>query len=138
MNKSWYLICISIFFLICVLILIQISNRYSVKNFYGIWNAEYKNHKIKLELNSNKKCSISILFLFSNKIEKINGNCNIDLTKKPNTFVMTNIIELNSPLYSIVFLENDSTLHMSEFSSKWRIRPIEFKINKKIVFKKEF
>ena len=51
---------------------------------------------------------------------------------------MTNIIELNSPLYSIVFLENNSTLHMSEFSSRWRIRPIEFENNKKIVFKKEF
>ena len=51
---------------------------------------------------------------------------------------MTNIKELNSPLYSIIFLENKGTLYMSEFSSRWRIRPIEFKNNKKIVFKKKF
>ena len=138
MIKSWYSIFILVFFLICILVLIQNSNRYSTKDFYGVWNAEYKNHKIQLELNDNKNCSLSIFFLLTNKIEKMNGNCNIDLTKRPNTFQMTNIKELNSPLYSIIFLENKGTLYMSEFSSRWRIRPIEFKNNKKIVFKKKF
>ena len=138
MIKSWYSVFILIFFLICISVLIQNSNKYSAKDFYGVWNSEYKNYKIKLELKDNKNCSLSIFSLLSNKIQKINGSCNLDLTKKPNTFKMTNIIELNSPLYSIVFLENNSTLHMSEFSSRWRIRPIEFENNKKIVFKKKF
>ena len=86
MIKSWYSIFILVFFLICILVLIQNSNRYSTKDFYGVWNAEYKNHKIQLELNDNKNCSLSIFFLLTNKIEKMNGNCNIDPNKKTKYF----------------------------------------------------
>ena len=70
MIKSWYSVFILIFFLICISVLIQNSNKYSAKDFYGVWNSEYKNYKIKLELKDNKNCSLSIFSLLSNKIQK--------------------------------------------------------------------
>ena len=137
MIRSWNLTIFFVLILISVFILIQSSKIYDLKDFRVIWTADYKNFKIKFELSDNNNCSFLIFFKTSNKIEKLEGKCNIDLTKKPNMFKMNNITQLTSPLYSIVFLENKSTLHMSEFSSRWRIRPIEFDKNKKIIFKKE-
>jgi len=137
MIRSWNLTIFFVLILISVFILIQSSKIYDLKDFRGIWTADYKNFKIKFELSDNNNCSFLIFFKTSNKIDKLEGKCNIDLTKKPNTFKMNNITQLRSPLYSIVFLENKSTLYMSEFSSRWRIRPIEFDENKKITFKKE-
>lgn len=137
MIRFWNLTIFFILILIGVFILIQNSKTYDLKDFRGIWTADYKNYKIKFKLSDNNNCSFLIFFKTSNKIEKLDGKCNIDLTKKPNMFKMNNINQLSSPLYSIIFLKNKSTLHMSEFSYRWRIRPIEFDKNKKIIFKKE-
>ena len=62
MIRSWNLTIFFVLILISVFISIQSSKIYDLKDFRGIWTADYKNFKIKFELSDNNNCSFLIFF----------------------------------------------------------------------------
>jgi len=108
----------------------------SLDSLSGQWIGKHRNYEIILAIKKDNKCSLEFRIASSNEVEKFNGNCSIDNSKKPYSFIMTNIIELNTSLYSIVALRNNNIIHMSEFSTKWRLRPVTLTHENTIIFKK--
>ena len=108
----------------------------SLESLNGQWIGKHKNYEIILAIKKDNKCSLDLRIASSDKVEKFNGDCSIDSTKKPYSFIMTNIIELNTSLYSLVASKNNNIIHMSEFSTKWRLRPVTLSHENTIIFKK--
>jgi len=108
----------------------------SLDSLNGHWIGKHKNYEIILAINKGNRCSLEFRATSSNEVEKFNGNCSIDSSKKPYSFIMTNILELNTSLYSIVALRNENIIHMSEFSTKWRLRPVALTHENTIIFKR--
>ena len=108
----------------------------SLESLNGQWIGKHKNYEVILAIKKDTKCSLEFRIDSSSKVEKFNGNCSIDNRKKPYSFNMTNIIELNTSLHSIVALRNNNIIHMSEFSTKWRLRPVTLTHVNTIIFKR--
>ena len=102
----------------------------------GQWIGKHKNYEIILVIQKDNKCSLDLYISSSNKVEKFNGDCSIDITKKPYSFIMKNITELNTSLYSLVSLRDTNIIHMSEFSTKWSLRPVTLSHENTIIFRK--
>ena len=108
----------------------------SLESLNGQWIGKHKNYEIILAIQKDNKCSLDLRIASSDKVEKFNGVCSIDITKKPYSFIMKNITELNTSLYSLVTLRGNNIIHMSEFSTKWRLRPVTLSHENTIIFKK--
>jgi hypothetical protein len=107
----------------------------SIESLYGQWIGKHKNYEIILAIKKDNSCSLELRFDSSNEVEKFNGNCIIDSSKTPYSFIMSNILELNTSLYSLVALKNNNNIHMSEFSTKWKLRPVTLEHENTIIFK---
>lgn len=107
----------------------------SIENLYGQWIGKHKNYEIILAIKKDNSCSLELRFDSSNDVEKFNGNCIIDSSKAPYSFIMSNILELNTSLYSLVAIKNNNNIHMSEFSTKWKLRPVTLEHENTIIFK---
>ena len=108
----------------------------SLESLNGQWIGKHKNYEIILAIKKDNKCSLDLRIASSDKVEKFNGDCSIDSTKKPYSFIMTNINELNSSLYTLVALRSNNIIHMSEFSTKWRLRPVTLTHENTIIFRR--
>ncbi len=108
----------------------------SIESLNGQWIGKHKNYEIILAIKKDNKCSLEFRVASSNEVEKFNGDCSIDNSKNPYSFIMTNIIELNTSLYSLVASRNNNIIHMSEFSTKWRLRPVTLTHENTIIFKR--
>jgi hypothetical protein len=109
-------------------------NRLSIESLSGQWIGKHKNYEIILTIKKNNKCSLEFRFIASNEVENLNGDCVIDTSKKPYSFIMSNIKELNTALYSLVSLRNNNNIYMSEFSTKWKLRPVKLRDDNTIIF----
>ena len=138
MIKSWGLVMLLTSCLIIILFMVTNNSLkiLSLESLNGQWIGKHKNYEIILAIKKDNKCSLELRIASSNEVEKFNGDCSIDSTKKPYSFIMTNIIELNTSLYSLVALRNNNIIHMSEFSTKWRLRPVTLSHENTIIFKK--
>lgn len=108
------------------LIIISCNNLVTESNLYGKWVGIYNNHEVILILNDDKSCIFKYYNEQTNNLETLNGNFELDLTKKPIPFTIRNIPQLNHQLHSIIEYVDDDSIRLSEFSSKWRLRPISF------------
>jgi len=138
MIKSNVLLILATSCLMAILLMIS-SNPLkiiSVESLNGQWIGIYKNSNVILEMKKDNTCSLEFRVTSSNEVENFNGDCSIDNSKKPYSFIMTNIIELNTSLYSLVALRNNNIIHMSEFSTKWRLRPVTLTHENTIIFKR--
>ena len=91
----------------------------------------------KVVLNIDKgTCSLEFKKIKLNRSETITGNCNIDYTKTPNTFIIDNISGVNLSLYSLILIINENLIHITNFSTKWKLRPINFTKKNTIILKK--
>jgi len=138
MIKSWGLFILATSCLIVILFMVTNNSLkiLSMESLNGQWIGKHKNYEIILAIKKNNKCSLEFRFTLSNEVENFNGDCSIDNSKKPYSFIMTNIIELNTSLYSLVALRNNNIIHMSEFSTKWRLRPVALTHENTIIFKR--
>ena len=112
----------------CLIAVLMISNnslkKFSLESISGKWMGVYKNSNVILEMKKNNSCSLEFSDVKSGEIEKFSGDCNIDYEKSPYSLIMTNIIELNTSLYSLIMQINYNTIHISEFSNRWKLRPV--------------
>jgi hypothetical protein len=138
MIKSWGLFILATSCLIVILFMVTNNSLkiLSIESLNGQWIGKHKNYEIILAIKKNNKCSLEFRIASSNEGENFNGDCSIDNSKKPYSFIMTNIIELNTSLYSLVALKNNNNLHMSEFSTKWRLRPVTLEDENTIIFRR--
>ena len=138
MIRSWGLFILATSCLIIMLFMVTNNSQKipSLESLNGQWIGKHKNYEIILAIKKNNKCSLEFRVSSSNEVEKFNGDCSIDSTKKPYSFIMTNIIELNTSLYSLVASKNNNIIHMSDFSTKWRLRPVTLRQENTIIFKR--
>ena len=138
MIKSWGLFILATSCLIVILFMVTNNSLkiLSIESLNGQWIGKYKNYEIILAIKKDNKCSLEFSISSSNEVEKFNGDCSIDNSKKPYSFIMTNIIELNTSLYSLVTLRNNNIIHMSAFSTKWRLRPVTLTHENTIIFRR--
>ena len=138
MIKSWGLFILATSCLIMILFMVTNNSLkiLSIESLNGQWIGKHKNYEIILAIKKDNQCSLEFSIASSNEVEKFNGDCSIDNSKKPYSFIMTNIIELNTSLYSLVALRDNNIIHMSEFSTKWRLRPVSLTYENTIIFKR--
>jgi len=138
MIKSWGLVILLTSCLIIILFMVTNNPQkiLSLESLNGQWIGKHKNYEIIMAIKKDNKCSLDLRIASSDKVEKYNGDCSIDITKKPYSFIIKNITELNTPLYSLVTLRSNNIIHMSEFSTKWRLRPVTLSRENTIIFKK--
>ena len=138
MIKSWGLVILLTSCLIIILFMVTNNSLkiLSLESLNGQWIGKHKNYEIILAIKKDNKCSLEFSISSSNEVEKFNGDCSIDNSKKPYSFIMSNIIELNTSLYSLVTLRNNNIIHMSAFSTKWRLRPVTLTHENTIIFRR--
>ena len=138
MIKSWGLVILLTSCLIIILFMVTNNPQkiLSLESLNGQWIGKHKNYEIIMAIKKDNKCSLDLRIASSDNVEKFNGDCSIDITKKPYSFIIKNITELNTPLYSLVTLKDNNIIHMSEFSTKWRLRPVTLSRENTIIFKK--
>ena len=138
MIKSWGLFILATSCLIVILFMVTNNSLkiLNIESLNGQWIGKHKNYEIILAIKKNNECSLEFRVTSSNEVEIFNGDCSINNSKKPYSFIMTNIIELNTSLYSLVALRDDNIIHMSEFSTKWRLRPVALTHENTIIFKR--
>jgi len=115
--------------IICLLTIVIMSSNSpqrinGIDSLIGQWIGLYKNSNIMLEVKENNTCSLEFRDILSNDSEIFNGDCSLDDSKRPYTFIMTNILETTTSLYSIMLPIDDNVIHISGFSNKWRLRPL--------------
>jgi len=108
----------------------------SIESLNGHWKGIYKNSNIILVMKKNNTCSLEFLDKTSTNSSRFNGDCSIDKSKIPHTFIMTNIPEINTSLYSLIVPIKDNIIHIAEFSSRWKLRPIALNQENTIIFKR--
>jgi hypothetical protein len=101
----------------------------------GKWVGNYIDGKVILKMN-NKTCSLEFKKINSNISETITGNCNVDYAKTPNTLIINNISDINMSLYSLILMKNKNLIHITTFSTKWKLRSTMFTKQNTIMLKK--
>lgn len=109
----------------------------SIEDLKGQWKGVYKKTNVALEIKKNNACILELNNNLSGVTEMLNGTCRIDNSKSPNSFIMTNIDELNTSLYSLMVPININTVHFSEFSTRWKLRPVSLINENTIILKKQ-
>ena len=139
MIKSRVIIILATSFLVILLYVVTNNPRniLSVESLNGQWRGKHKKYDITLAIKEENKCSLAYHIVSSKEVEKFNGDCSIDIIKKPYSFIMTNIIELNTSLYSIIELKSTNIIHMSEFSTKWKMQPVTFTHENMIILNRD-
>jgi hypothetical protein len=122
-----------------LLLFLYIWNNGSHEQFSlaGYWEGQSETYQMSCVFNADNSCSITITDLKSNTITKINGEYELDLTKKPIPMSIKNISELNHSLYTIIEPKGDNQIAITAFSSKWRLTPITFDENNTIILKRK-
>ena len=105
-------------------------------DIYGNWQGTYKNKELSFIFNSDKTCLLKFVDKQSNIIDKINGNFELDLSKKPIPLSIRNIPQINHPLHTIIEFIGDDSIRIAEFSPRWRLRPISFRNGKVMSLKR--
>jgi hypothetical protein len=139
MIKSRVIIILATSLLVILLYVITNNPRniLSIESLNGQWRGKHKNFDITLAIKEENKCSFAYHIVSSKEVEKLNGDCSIDIIKKPYSFIMTNIVELNTSLYSIFELKSTNIIHMSEFSTKWKLQPVTFTNENMIILNRD-
>lgn len=109
----------------------------SIEDLKGQWKGVYKKTNVALEIKKNNACILELNNNLSGVTEMLNGTCRIDNSKSPISFIMTNIDELNTSLYSLMVPININTVHFSEFSTRWKLRPVTLINENTIILKKQ-
>tara|TARA_B100001093_G_C26741241_1_gene976773 strand:+ start:168 stop:608 length:441 start_codon:yes stop_codon:yes gene_type:complete len=138
--KVLYLVLFIFSLSLILLISIILIGNYKISSYEflnGVWSGKKNNEVVTFLLEKNNKCILKIKDIGSAEYDKVfTGICNINFNKNPITLSMNQIIEKNYSLYMIIKIVNKSTIKMSKFSNKWRLRPIVFEDINTIILKK--
>jgi len=119
-----------LFFVFVTLITIFIfsfdSKFYSVKHLIGKWEGEYNGEMISILFTENGKFELSYKYPDTAKYQKITGVYHINLLKNPISMSIKKINEINENLFTIIRFDNENTIVISKFATRWRLSPVSF------------
>lgn len=129
-----------LFILLFSILLSQNNINYKLEfSPFGKWEGMKKNIKITMTYKTNNECIFDFTNLSINGdsfTKKITGKCDINIRKNPGTLSITNIVELNHSLFTIVEIIDNKTVKIGNFSDKWRLRPVIFRDMNSLVLNK--
>ena len=99
MLNIYYRVCL---LALCLLFLVSCNKLSENSSICGNWDGIYNCHEISFVFNCLNKCTLKYLNNKSNKIEVINGNYELDFSKKPTLLSIRNISQLNYSIYTII------------------------------------
>lgn len=123
-------------FVSCLIVLSSIPDSTSINKLGGEWRGFFKSSVIVLKIDSDSKCTLYVSNQLKDNINQFTGTCSIDGSKRPYSLSITNIDETLYPLHSLLLRVDDHTIHVAEFSSKWRLRPLSLHGDNTIILKK--
>ncbi len=117
--------------------IIVIPYAFCSENMLGVWiNSSVNNKKIFVfDFQKNNRFELNIKKI-DGKISKHYGEYFINKEKVPNTIDLKNITNHTGPLFGIIKTIDNNSILISEFSKKWKLRPISFRKNNSRIFKK--
>ena len=105
-------------------------------DIFGNWEGNYNDHELLFAFKTDNTCVLIYFDKQVNKFETISGSFELDFSKKPIALSIRDISQLNHPLYTIIEFITKDSIRISEFSPKWRLRPISFETGKTINLKR--
>jgi hypothetical protein len=112
------------------------KNKINADFLLGKWEGIHNNSNVILEINQDLSCGLTYFSKTSKTYESITGQCKFDYTKQPLTLSIYQIPQLNYSLHTIIDVISSDSIKISEFSSKWRLRPIAFEVDKTVILKR--
>ena len=105
-----------ILFIPLFLLVVSCNNLNINANIYGNWEGIYNEQELSFVFNPDKICVLKFVDKQSNLVEAINGEYELDFSKKPIPLTIRNIPQLAHPLYTIVEFISDDSIRMAKFS----------------------
>ena len=102
------------------------------KYIYGLWKGKHSGQEFMFRFNIDETCVLSFKDNASDSTRVLNGNFEMNLSKKPVPLSIRNSPSINHPLHTIVDFIGDDSIRLAEFSSRWKVRPISFDRNTSI------
>lgn len=123
MRKIYIRLVLAVLF--CILF-VSCGKIHTEADIQGNWQGTYEGKDILFVFNTDKTCVLKFVDKQSNTTDIINGNYELDLSKKPIPMSIRNIPQLNYPLHTIIEFIGDDSIRIADFSPRWRLRPISF------------
>lgn len=108
---------------------------YNENTLYGTWVGKKGDIEITAKFNKDSTCEITYNSVDSN-VFKINGNIEVDFSKKPIPLTIIKIPQLSHNLHTIIQFKELDVMRMAKFAPRNRLRPITFNPDTEIIFRK--
>jgi len=99
------------------------------KDIFGVWRGEHNGSELLFRFNSDGTCILRFKDNASGSVEMLNGNFEMDFSKKPSPLTIRNIPQLDHPLHTIIQFRGDGVMRIAPFAARWRLCPISFDPN---------
>ncbi len=121
-ERRWGIV---IFFLSAVMI-ISCGKTGTQKDIYGLWKGDFQGGEIAFKFKNNQTCELIFKDKTAASTQVLNGNFEIDFSKKPILLSIKGIPQLSHALYTIIEFKGNDTIKLANFSPRWRTRPVTF------------
>ena len=124
------------FFIVILFFLTKIEKVYTHNSIYGVWIGETKSESHKYVFNKDGTCTLTIKDNNSHSDQLLEGNFEIDFSKKPVPISIRNITDIDYPLHTILEFVDKDSIRLAMMSPRWRLRPISFDFKTSINLKR--
>ncbi len=108
----------------------------NLSDLWGEWHGIAHGQEITVEFQQDGDCRLEFLDIETGSRRSFKGEYHTDFTKQPIPVSIRGITELTHALHTIVDFQSDGSLYMSQFSTRWRLRPISFEPDKSLILTK--
>ena len=135
MKRSKYTFYFSIAILVIVITNFALSPNIKLTNqdIIGKWDGSIEGADIVLEFSDRNECSIS--FKSDIWFEILKGECEINTKKIPFSMTIRNIETKPYSLHTLIRKTSKDTIEITNFSSAWRLRELNFVNQNTIILK---
>ena len=111
-------------YIICVFWIAVCGNPVNLEQVYGTWKGEFQSKEYLIEFRTDNTVDIIIRDDAKESDEDVTGDFELDFSKQPTALSISNIPQLNHPLYTIMEMRGNDEIIMAPFSPRWRLRPV--------------
>jgi hypothetical protein len=106
------------------------------KDIWGVWSGSSQGEQLAFEFRPDGKCLLTFVNEASGDTNTLHGRYKLDFTKQPVPISIRGIKEIPDALHAIVDFQNDGTIRFSQFSTRWRLRPVSFESDKTLILRR--
>lgn len=103
---------------------------------YGVWGGSSHDDVLRIQFARDGTCIMSIREGTTDQVRILEGEFQMDRSKKPIPLTIRNISKLSHPLHTIVQFSGSESMRLSAFAPHWRLRPISFDRNSSVKLKR--